>query len=229
MAWATTSTVPAWNVTDKYLLQLIQYALLENGNADADGATLITSQFTLQEWIDTLQWRTQKFLRDTGCVLTQATEASVPGTSRYTLPSDWIFTRSLCWQPVGGTIKALVRTDAFALDHGMNDWEQNTDTPVAYNDGSDLPTLTVEIAKAPSNVGQMLLDYVSQPPTLTGAGVSLNIPDEMAEASILWGTMGDLLSSEGEAQDYERAAYCEFRYNLGVELTRRLMTGGANG
>lgn len=227
MPWtsiAPTTTPPAWNVTDLELLKRVQYFLMENGAADADGITFITSQFTVTEVVNVLNQRQEKFLRDTAAITTRASQASTPNIPRYALPQDWIMTRRLTWQAQGGKITSLPRTDAYALDHGMLDWQQNFDLPSVYNDGSDLPTLTVEIAKAPSQAGNMTLHYVAQPAQLTGLGVSLNIPDEM-ESAVLFGAMADLLSSEGEASDPERAAYCEFRYNLCVEAARGMMEG----
>lgn len=233
MPWTTLApaTLPTWNVTDVALIKRIQYLLLEAPNGgDADGNTLLTDQFTKQEMIDILNQRQQKFLRDTAPILRRASQATVAGTTRYAYPADLIHARRLAWQAQGGSIKALVRTDAYQLDHGMSDWEQNTADPTTYNDGSDLPTLTVEIAKAPAQAGQMLLSYVPQPSTLNGntlSPVSLNIPDEFAECGVLWGTLADMLSSDGPAHDPERAQFCEMRYDLAVDMARALMMGGA--
>jgi hypothetical protein len=217
--------LPTWNVTDLELLKRIQYHLLENGNnIDADGTTLLTSMFTIAEIVNAMNTRQQRFLKDTGCIIVRASEAVIPQQARYALPSDWIHTRRITYQPFNGTITALTRADAYALDMGLPDWQQNFDTPTVYNDGSDLPTLTVEIAKAPANVGTMTLLYVPQPATLTGLGVNISVPDEF-ESGILYGTMADLLSSEGEPTDSARASYCESRYQLCVDLAKALIEG----
>jgi hypothetical protein len=228
MAWtllSPTLTPATWNVTDTELLNRIIYHLLENGNADANG-TLLTSMFTVQEIIAAMNTRQQRFLKDTAAILTRASEAVVPQTARYALPADWIYTRRITYQPFQGTVTALTRTDAYELDHGLPDWQQNFADSTVYNDGSDLPTLTVEIAKAPQNAGNLTLMYVAQPVTLTGAGTLLSIPDEY-ESAILFGTLADLLSSEGEGTDSERASYCEMRYQICVDMTIALITGAA--
>lgn len=230
MAWTTVSTPPSWNVTDIELIQRLQYMLLENGNADANGTSLLTTMFTFQALVDALNLSQQRFMRDTGAILTRATQATTPQIARYTLPSDWIFTRRVTWQLSGGQIKSLGRSDSFELDNELNDWQQNFDVPVVYNDGSDLPTLTLEIAKAPSQIGGMELDYVGQPVTLNGvvgSPVKLTVPDE-CESAVLYGALAQLLGQDGEAYDPERAQYCESRYMLAVELTNAL-TGGGNG
>lgn len=228
MAWTTLTTPPSWNVTDVELIKRLQYMLLENGAADADGSTLLTNMFSISEIVSYLNERQQKFLRDTACVWTRASEGTTPGVTRYALPTDWILTRRLTWAAVGGMMKSLPRVDAWQLDQGMTDWEQNQADPSVYNDGSDLPTLTVEIAKAPAQVGTMTLGYIGLPPTLNGsvgAPVALGIPDEM-ESAILYGTLADLLGSDGEMHDPERAAYCEMRYSMAVEMAKALMSGG---
>lgn len=229
MPWTVqTNPLPTWNTTDVALLKRMQYLLLEGPNgADANGTTVLTEMFTIQQMLDVLNQRQEKFIRDTACIFVRATQGSTPGIARYALPPDWIHTRRLSWQPNNGQIKSLARTDAFQLDHGMLDWQQNQDVPTTYNDGSDLPTLTVELAKAPAGVGTMVLGYVPQPVTLDGTGISLNIPDEMAECGVMWGALADLLSADGPANDPERAQFCEMRYSLCVDMTRAMLEGMA--
>ena len=227
MAWTILDTKPAGNVTDQELLKRITYHPLENGDADATGTTLMTTQFSIQEMLDNMNLIQQRFLRDCAPVILRATQASTPGQNRYSLPADHIHTRRMTWQAqaTGSKAKSLISTDSYQLDRGTSDWEQNTTAqPRYFNEGSNLPTLEFDLAKAPSQAGIIGLTYVPQPPTLTGAGVPLMILDE-AESAILYGTMGELLSSEGEAIDPERADYCEKRYALCVEMVNALIMG----
>lgn len=224
MSWTTLTTPPAWNVTDTELLKRLQYHLLENGDSDADGITFLTPMFTQAQLLATMNQRQEKFTRDTSCVLTRASQASTPNIARYILPTDWIHTRRLTWSPVGGPIKSLARTDTFQLDHDLSDWQQNSAAPVSYNDGSNLPTLTVEIAKSPNVAGSMTLLYVAQPVSLDGSGVNLTIPDE-AEGAVLWGALADLLGADGESHDPERAAFAQTMYQMTVEMIDTLLEG----
>lgn len=225
MAWTILDAKPTWNVTDLELLKRMTYALLENGDADATGTTLMTTQFSIQEMLDNANLIQQRFLRDCAPVVLRATQGSTPGQNRYSLPSDHIHTRRMTWQAqASGKAKALISTDSYQLDRGTSDWEQNSATPRYFNEGSNLPTLEFDLAKAPSAAGTIGLTYVPQPPTLTGAGVKLMVPDE-CESAILYGTLGELLSSEGEGYDPERADYCEKRYSLCVELANALIMG----
>lgn len=124
-------------------------------------------------------------------------------------------------------IRALTRTDAYQLDHGLPDWQQNFADPNAYNDGSNLPTLTLEIAKAPFREGSMSLLYVAQPVTLDGSGVKLTVPDE-AEGALLWGALADLLGQDGEGHDMERAVFCSQMCDMITELINTLLEGSPN-
>src|SRR5579859_1344464 len=186
MAWTNvtpTVTPPTWNVTDIELLKRLQYMLLENGAADSDAVTLFSSMFTIAQMVSALNQAQEQFFKDTAPIVIRAQQGSTPGQPRYALPPDWIHTRRLSWQAqvAGSQSKALSRVDTFSLDHELLDWQQNTDIPTLYNDGSNLPTLEVEIIKAPSQVGTMTLGYVAQPATLNGAvgaPVNLTIPDE---------------------------------------------------
>lgn len=227
MPWTILDTKPTSNVTDLELLKRMTYALLENGDADATGTSLMTTQFSISEMLDNANLIQQRFLRDCAPVILRATQASTPGQNRYSLPPDHIHTRRMTWQaqPAGSKAKSLISTDSYALDRGTSDWEQNTATqPRYFNEGSNLPTLQFDLAKAPAQAGTMGLTYVPQPPTLTGLGVALMVPDE-AESAILYGTLGELLSSEGEGFDPERADYCEKRYQLCVEMVNALIMG----
>src|SRR5580765_4135119 len=134
MAWTILDTKPTGNVTDLELLKRMTYALLDNGDADATGTTLMTTQFSIQEMLDNANLIQQRFLRDCAPVILRATQASTPGQNRYSLPPDHIHTRRMTWkgQPAGSKAKSLISTDSYQLDRGTSDWEQNTATQPRY-------------------------------------------------------------------------------------------------
>jgi len=226
MAWTILDTKPTWNVTDQQLVARAAYALLENGNFDATGTTFVFGQFAVQEFLDNANLIQERLMKDCAPVVLRATQATTGGQARYALPQDWIHTRRMTWQAqtAGSKAKSLASTDSYQLDHGLLDWERNVADPSVYNEGSDLPTLTVEIAKAPSQAGTLGMLYVPQPVTLDGTGVKLTVPDEL-ESGVFYGTIGELLSSEGEGYDDERAEYCEQRYQLCAEMANALIMG----
>lgn len=220
MAWATIGTIAQWNVTDRELIYEAEYHLLENAGVDANG-TFSTIMFSVTQLLNALNDRQRRFIRDTGCIVTRATNAVIPGTSRYTLPTDYIKSARLTFQPVGSTIYALFEVDAWELDQGMTDWAYNTAAPTMYHE-STTPTLTIELGKVPNGNGTLCLMYHALSTILTGVGDPLSIPDEFAWG-IKYGAMADLLGSDGEGCDPKRATYCEQRYDQAVELARLLM------
>lgn len=227
MSWTILDSKPTWNITDTELIQRATYALLENGDADASGtsSSFVFGQFAVSEFLNNANLLQERFMRDCAPVVLRATLAATPGQNRYQLPQDWIHTRRMTWQALAAAkSNSLATADSFGLDHGLLDWERNTARPTVYNEGSDLPTLTVEIAKAPGEVGTLGMLYVPQPATLDGSGVKLTIPDEM-ESAVYYGALGELLSSEGEGFDAQRADYCSQRYDLCVEMANALIMG----
>ena len=223
MPWTAPLDSPAsWSVTDAQQLQSAEYRLLENGNADADGV-FQTTMFTVSQFLDALGQRQQRFLKETGAIVTRVTEATTPQVPRYALPSDLVVVRRVTWQNVSGSIYALYPADTYSLDTGMPDWMFDFSDPVVYS-LSALPTLEMEIRQAPNDAGTLALNYVALAPTLDGSGIKLAVPDEFAP-TLLYGALADLLASDGEGKDLMRASYCERRYALGVEMAKMLMEG----
>lgn len=61
----------------------------------------------------------------------------------------------------------------------------------------------------------------------TIVGVVFEVPDEFVPV-IKWGTMADMLNKVGRAQDTSRGAFCESRYQQGVEAAKLILQGWAN-
>ena len=220
-----------WNVTDLELLNTAVYRLLENNGIDAAGI-FTTEQFTVTQFINSLNDRVRMFLDETGAIVTRVTQDTTPQVPRYALPPDWIATRRVTWKratdvsTTPATVYpryALFRSDTYQLDQGQSDWMYNFDLPVVFSE-SALPTLQMELADSPSDAGTLGLNYTAQPVPLTGVGIKLAVPDEYAPG-ILYGALADLLSSDGAGKDLMRANYCEMRYRQTIELAKLLMEG----
>jgi hypothetical protein len=223
MAWSAPLNPPAqWSVTDQELLRNAEYLLMENGGADADG-TFQTDMYSPLEFLNALNDRQKMFLRETGAIVTRVTQVSTPQIPRYALPGDWIATRRLTYKNVDGNIQALYRSDTYMLDTGMADWMFDFDLPTVYSE-SALPTLQIEILKAPSDVGTIGLMYTAISQFMDGTGIKLAVPDEFAPY-IMYGAIADLMGSDGAGKDLARATYCEMRYAMGIELAKLLMEG----
>ena len=214
------------SVLDSYIANDCVYRVLENGNADAAFPTLLTSMFSSQEIIDSMNRVQQAFLLDTGMIVTRRTITGQVGKPRYDLPADSIRPRRLTWNDTSDSLtRVLTQVDTWELDNGASNWPADRDIPIAWTENT-LPQQTVNIAKKPSNDGTIGLLYVALAATLTGLGINLTIPDDWTPY-VLYGTLAELLSSDGQSYDPVRADYCTQRYSEGVELAR-IVLGGAD-
>ncbi len=213
-------------VTDTYVANDVVYRMLENGNADAAFPTLLTNMFGSQEIIDSMDRVQQNFLLETGMIVTQATIAGQVGKPRYDLPADSIRPRRLTWNDAADLkTRVLTQVDTWELDNGASNWPSDRDIPIAWTENT-LPQQTVRIAKTPINDGTISLLYIALAATLTGAGIVLAVPDDWSPY-ILYGTLAELLSSDGQSFDPVRADYCSRRFQEGIELARLVLGGGA--
>jgi hypothetical protein len=124
---------------------------------------------------------------------------------------------------VAGATHTLTEVDTWELDNGLHNWPTDRDIPIAWWE-TTLPQQQIGLAKAPSNDGVIGLLYVALAQTLTGAGVAFAVPDDWTPY-IIYGTLAELLSSDGPSFDPVRAGYCSQRYNEGIELARIVLGG----
>jgi len=115
----------------------------------------------------------------------------------------------------------LERIDQSASDNSYIDWENTTDTPVAFveepkNSG------TFQLVPPPSVSGVVDVLYVPLPEKITAACTSLPFPNFFTNF-IKWGVIADMLMKEGEANDPARANAAEQRWQEGIELAKTLL------
>ena len=237
MSWTALDNSPQWTVKDTDLLVQSFYMLMENAGADPVSTTITTyntSMFTPQQFINAVNDRQRRFLRDTGLVIKRVTQGLTSEIGRYDLPQDWMDTRRVDFKPAGGSWYALFRSDAYTFDHGMSNWQQDFGPPQAYQEATT-PLLQVDIAPAPDSAGDAILTYIGTPDRpsalLPGGGIFVPfyglymlIPDEFAPY-VFYGALADLLNADGDGRDPKRAQYCESRYAMGVELAKLLLEG----
>lgn len=181
--------------------------------------------WTAAEVVGYLNQRQYQFLRETGVVLSRATIASIPNTTRHTLPADWVGTRRVSWQDTTGAIASIPGGDNYQLDVFKTDWSYNQTggVPRVYSDG-DQANLVLETAPAANVPGSILILYVALSAALTGAGVNFTVPDECVPA-VKWGVIADMLSKLGRAHDPQRAQWAEQQYREGVGATKTVLGG----
>lgn len=193
------------------LLSEIQRHLLEPTIDDGYTWTF----HTRDEVVGAVNQRIAKFLVETGLIRKRATIALLAGQVEYDLPTDVIEIRRV---DLDGA--ALNRLDELQLDVGRPGWQLETGTPFAYIE-EPRPSLTIKVVPIPTVGGTVTINYVPLPEAVTACN-PLPIPATFVPY-IKWGALADLLAKEGEANDPQRAAYCEERFSEGIELARALL------
>lgn len=214
--------------TDQNLMSEIQAAMLE---PTIDGGMTWTSgMWTQTEVLQYINQRQDRFLKESQLITSWTTIAVTAGQLRPALPTDWIATVRVSWNgtgnPVapGSTYIQLPRADSWSADNGVPTWPSVTATrPSVYMD-SETPTLFLQLAPAPTGIGTLSLYYISVGNNLDGSGEQFDTPDEFMPY-IRYGVMSDMLTKLGRIQDANRAAYCEMRFEEGVELAKSWITG----
>lgn len=206
---------------DTDLMNAAQYVLLEPPD---DGATFPSGLWTRHEVITALSERQNRFLKSS-LLLVGIVDIPAPAAQhRYPLPQDWLTTVGVTWFGDDGTITSLTRADAFEADHGLPTWVNQRGTPLMYMD-EETPTLQVQIAPAPPIAGTLELIYIPESIDIDGSGNPLTVPDIYALPVIKYGLLAELFGKDGRGRNPEKAAYCEMRYQLGVELSQILLRG----
>jgi hypothetical protein len=85
-----------------------------------------------------------------------------------------------------------------------------------------------EVTPVPLDAGYFHIVYIAIETDLSNTGIRCSVPDEFA-CYIKYGALADCWKKAGPGQDLIRAAYCEERFQEGVDLGRALMLhGGPN-
>lgn len=212
----------ARTVTNWDLVTDLQYALLEP--PAAGGTWTGTDQFNLTVLSTAIQRRRDQFLRDTGAILTNTITpySPPPASGRIDLDEAVLVVRRAAWEPVasGSTLQPLMRTDEWAGTHFAPAWPQSTDLPFAYS-SSVVPPITLQLIPPPGADGDLDLVSINKGAVVDPlANLTLGIPNDFAWV-VKFGALADLLQGDGLALDPARAAYCEARWQEGIELCKR--------
>lgn len=215
-----------YNVTDRTLVSQICYHLIESqltGGFTWGG----TEQFNLGAVMVSLQNRINRFLGDSGCVLSyylQSSGLAPTGNGIALLPDSTLDIRRCAWIDADGNYTALWREDEFSIGSYLPNWQTNpTDPPQVYSPYLT-PPISVQVAPSPVNPGNIECLLIKAGPTVStttiAAGATLlGMPDDFTWG-VKWGVLADLLNQSGEGTDIARAAYCESRYQEAVQLAR---------
>lgn len=204
-------------VTDAEIMELIEYHLLEPATT---ASWTGSEQFTWEDVRGAIERRRNQFLLETGVVVSHSQLAYAPDPDgRAVLADTTIDVRRLSFKDPDGVFTHLWREDEYSLQCFDPAAPSNPRTPYAYAQIAG-PPLTLQLAPPPADSGTLDLLTVSSGATLDpAAGVALGIPDDLAWV-VAWGALADLLGKDGPGFDGQRAAYCEQRWQEGLEIAR---------
>lgn len=210
---ATTYSVPVCELLDE-----IQFHMLEVANF---GASMSSGLWTMTEVLNYINLRTYRFLLETGILQQRTTIPNAADNEVVNLPTDLIDIKRVAWTR-GATTNELPRTDLNQIDSWIPDWQTVGATDPAVYAQAPEPSLQVQLARVPTQPGDVDLTYVARHPAVTNNCDIFPLPDEWVPF-VKYGVLADMWAKEGEANDPERASYCEQRYTEGVGLARLLL------
>jgi hypothetical protein len=220
---AQAPTVLDYTVTDRDLIQQIQFHLLESTNSQSSWPG--TEMFTFSDISNAIQSRISQFMADTGCVVTVSViDALSPNIGREFLCNGVVDIRRVAWvgAPPENYYIPLWRSDERELTAFGDPWSVTPNTPEAYTVMATAP-FYLQVSPPPISSGQLEMLVVNSGPTIDPGNTitPVGIPDDLTPA-IKWGALADLLGKDGIARDMVRATYCEQRYQEYVQLARML-------
>lgn len=208
-------------LTDADLYTRMQYALLEPPSGA--GTWTGTNQFDLASMQGSLSKRRNEVIQAATCNLSlTASIALTPGT-RTAILADTVLEPIRCrFIPAAGWGDPvwLSREDLQSFDWWEPNYEQTVGTPNAWDVISQTP-LTIGLDNAVPVPGTLeILTLSSGAEFAPPAATLLGIPDDWAWVP-MYGALADLLISEAQRTDNQRAAYCRMRYEQGLKLIRQ--------
>jgi hypothetical protein len=209
-------------VTDQYIIQLIEEALLEPISLTSWTGS---NQFTYQAVVNAI-WRARdRFIMETG--LAQSI-SNVPGP---TPPADTIDLddsvvdiRRVVWNTGvsnAGVYSIMWLADQFAMTAASPTWTgQSTTTPYDYSTVLNQP-LVLTLMPPPSVVGTVNLITVNSGAVLNPSSgpTILGVPDDFSWV-VKYGALATLFGQDGPGFDPDRARYCLSRWRDGIALAR---------
>jgi len=208
-------------LTDRQVINDIEYHFQEAPTTAWAGGWTGTAMFTMDDVAHCLQKRRNKFLAETGCVITRTVaDSGFPTNGRIILADNVIDVRRLARVNSGSYIN-LWRVSEEELTAFGSSWATTAAQDPSYFSVMSTQPVSVQLAPAPTQAALLDILTVSNGSDFspTAAATLMGVPDDMAWI-VKWGAMADLLQKDGPAQDLARAEYCEKRYQHGVQLAR---------
>ena len=209
-------------IADNILMNEIQYHMLE---APDNGVTWTDTLWDTTEVVQYMNERQERFLKEAPVLLARA-EIVDSGVLAQPLPEDWLVTYRLIWKDNNGDRIELPRVDHHELDHMDADWPNATAAQPQFYADTDTVTLSIDVTPQPTNTGEFEILYVPSAPVLDGLGTDsiFMVPEEFVPY-IKYGVMADMFGKTGRAHNPEMAAYCESRFEEGIQMVISMVRG----
>jgi len=199
----------------------IQRVTLEN--AGDGGATWPSGMWTVNEVVNALHAREDRFLAATDLIWTRLETAITTGQADQAAPADWIATIFIALKSSAGLYRELSKMDTLELDYIRSTWPGTSSaTPLGYYE-SDGATLTTYVAPIPTDPGSALERYYVAKGDPNGT--TSVVPDEFTPM-LKYGILADLLNKVGQASNPTLAAACEERWQEGLAMGQLMATEG---
>jgi len=209
------------SVTFGTVYSQIQRVTLEN--AGDSGATWPSGMWTINEVVNYLHQREDRFLAATDLIWTRLETAIVTGQADQPAPADWIATIFIALKSSAGLYRELAKMDTQELDYIRSTWPGTSSaTPLGYYE-TDGATLTTYVAPIPTDVGSALERYYVAKGDPNGS--TFVVPDEFTPM-VKYGVLADMLTKVGQAMSPALAQACEERWQEGLAMGELMATEG---
>lgn len=220
-------TLRPYTVTDQYLVNVIEYHLLEpqtslTPSAGTPAAWTGSNQFALDEIYGALTRRQNEVLTKTGCTIAQASPVASTGQRRTVLPDATLDIRRAAWAPATGfspfVTVPLRQSDIWEKQAFDPNWIQATGQAPGLWMQTSTPPPSFDVDQIPPVPGTYdVLMVDSGPVSDANSAQTLKIPDDWSWLP-KWGALADLLNSEANAKDVARAAFCQQMFDRSCTL-----------
>lgn len=213
------------SVTDRELINDINFAIMENQISAWPGGWIGTEMFSLEEITSILSDSRDEFLKLTACIASSYSVGLV-GDPRVILPSDHIRILRADIDEIGsaGPLPLWAEDQVEILTTFREPSIPGTGRPKAYA-VSYSPQLTLDVWPPPSTAATLNIQGIKTGGILdpTASATVLLIPDD-ASFLLKYRTMADLFSGDGLARCPQMAQYCEMRYQDGLDAMSKYLS-----
>jgi hypothetical protein len=212
-----TVLIQGLTVTDRELINDINYALMEAQIIDWPSGWQGTEMFSLEELTEHIQDSRDEFLKLTACI---ASSYDIVATqSRLSLPSDHIriLRADVAEQGSAGPLPLWAVDQAQLISTYRATAFPEDKLPTSYA-VSYTPQLIVDVWPPPQVTSTVNIQGVRAGALLTptSSATVLLVPDD-ASVLLKYRALADLFAGEGLSRTPQMAEYCEMRYQDGLE------------